>query len=822
MSNRPPYLSLALLSATALGYEVLLMRLFSIIQWHHFAYLVIALALLGYGFSGTLLWILGARLLRHYRPVYVSAILLFAVTASLVFLLAQSIDFNIEELLWSPGQTARLLLVCLLLTLPFVFAAGAICLTFMAYSDERLSGIYAFDLLGAGAGSLAIIGLLYLLLPEQSLVALSAIALAAAWLAVRELQPGTARVLQAASGIALLACAVAAPHVRLTYSPYKGLAQALQIKGTEVIETRSGPLGYLSVVSSDEIPLRHAPGLSLVADSLPPDQLGLFYDADNLSAISAWPATADALSYLDQTTAALPYHLQTPKHLLVIGSGTGSDLLLARYHGVASIDALELNPQVIELVNERFADYAGPVYGQPGTRLHIAEARDFLSHTEQRYDLIQIALIDAAGASATGLYALNESYLYTREAMDLYLSRLAPGGHLAITRWIKLPPRDTLKLFATALQAMRDAGTPEPERRLALIRSWQTGTLLVKNGRFSDEELDALARFSDERFFDQVYTHRLSESQSNRYNRLDEPTFYRAARAMAAGEQEALFARYKFNIRPATDDRPYFHHFFKWSSFLEALALRGQGGLPLIEWGYVILLVTLGVTLLLGGVLILVPLLLLRRRRSAAAENISPWYVLLYFLAIGLGFLFIEIAFIQRFLRFLHHPIYAIATTLTAFLVFAGLGSLSCEALRRRFGQQRVALAAFTGIGLLSVCYLLALDSIFTAYADLPLVMKLGLSLSLIAPLAFLMGLPFPLALGEVKRSAASLLPWAWGVNGYASVVSASLATLLAIHFGFSVVILSAVAIYLLALAVFPRQGRRSRPHPAPDRVSSS
>jgi spermidine synthase/MFS family permease len=808
MSSRPPYLSLALLSASALGYEILLMRLFSIIQWHHFAYMVIALALLGYGFSGTLLWRFGSPLLHRYRWSYSVALLLFALSSLGAFLLAQSIDFNIEELLWNPSQVPRLLLLFLLLTLPFLFAAGAICLTFMAYTEEQTSTIYAADLLGAGLGSLAVIGLMYLLLPERILSVICLAGLLATWLAIRELQLPNEHTLQAVLGVIVLLVLGSAPQVRLHYSPYKGLAQTLQIMGSKIVETHSSPLGYLTVVASEEVPLRHVPGLSLIADTLPPPQLGLFTDADNLSAITAHPNDPQALGYLDRTTTALPYHLQHPKKLLVIGSGAGSDLLLARYHAVESIDALELNPQVVALVNDRFADYAGPVYRHPGTRLHIAEARDFLSHTDEHYELMQMALIDAAGASASGLYALNESYLYTREAMALYLSRLAPGGYLSITRWIKLPPRDTLKLFATALQTLREMGVSQPQRHLVLIRSWQTGTLLIKNGPFSDTELDRVARFSEDRFFDLAYTPRITEKKSNRYNQLAEPYFHSATQAMARGDMEAFFDRYKFDIRPASDDRPYFHHFFKWPVFLEALEMRGQGGMALIEWGYVILLITLVVTLLIGALLILLPLAFFTGSGKAKANAIDPWRVVLYFFCIGLAFLFIEIAFIQRFLRFLHHPIYAIAVSLTAFLVFAGLGSNSCRELSSRWGERTVAKLAIVGIGLLSMLYLLSLESFFTLLGNLPLGMKMLFSIVLIAPLAFLMGLPFPLALTAVKRDAAPLIPWSWGVNGYASVISASLATLIAIHFGFSSLILAAVAIYLLALWVFPRQQR--------------
>jgi hypothetical protein len=341
-----------------------------------------------------------------------------------------------------------------------------------------------------------------------------------------------------------------------------------------------------------------------------------------------------------------------------------------------------------------------------------------------------------------------------------------------------------------------------------LIRSWQTGTLLVKNGPFGDAELAAVSRFCERRFFDLAYTPTLSLAASNRYNRLAEPIFFEATQAMAAGDGEAFIDDYKFNLRPATDDRPYFHHFFKWSSFIEALGLRGQGGLPLIEWGYVILLATLVLTALAGGLLILAPLLLRKSLRRGDTAGPNPWRVLPYFFAIGLAFLFMEIAFIQRFLRFVHHPIYAIAVTLTAFLVFAGLGSQSSRVLRARFGASRLATLAISGIGLLSLLYLFALEGLFDLLGALPLAGKIPLSLLLIAPLAFLMGLPFPLALGEIKSTAAALVPWAWGINGYASVISASLATLIAIHFGFTAVILSAVAIYLLALRMWPAYER--------------
>ncbi|MBT2969688.1 MAG: SAM-dependent methyltransferase [Candidatus Thiodiazotropha sp. (ex Ctena orbiculata)] len=801
---RPPYISVAILSASALGYEILLMRLFSIIQWHHFAYMIIALALLGYGISGSLLSIIQPTITRHYKWLYPLSLMLFAFTALGGFLIAQSLSFNSEELFWDFRQAINLAIICLLLALPFVFTASAICMTFMVYSGERVSTIYAVDLLGAGIGALGIILVMFLLMPEQILVAIPLAGMAAMAIAIWELNlPFKSRLYIPLMLIALLLLNTA-PRISLSFSPYKGLMQTLQIKGTRVVDQYSSPLGYLTLVASDEMPLRHAPGLSLINPREPPQQLGLFSDADNMSAVTRFSGDIDALSYLDRTTSALPYHLRRPAELLVIGSGTGADLLLARYHQVESVDALELNPQLVGLLRNDYKTYAGEIYDNPSTRLHIAEARDFLGQSEKKYDLIQIALVDAASASSSGLYALNESYLYTQEALALYLSHLAPDGYLAITRWIKVPPRDSLKLFLTAHQAMESLGLGNLEQRLLLIRNWQTATLLVKNGTFTSRELALADTFCKARLFDTAYSHRLTEAQANRYNRLREPYFYRASKQIVSGEKEQLLASYKFDLQPASDDKPYFHHFFRWESFFEALKLRHQGGMPLIEWGYIILILTLVITVLLSALLILLPLSIISRNTDSTGTGVGRWRVFYYFFCIGVAFLFIEIATIQKFIRFLHHPIYAISVSLAGFLLFAGLGSFVSERLARLRSHYRIAALSVFVIASVSLGYLFLLEPLFAQLGHLAMAYKFVISSLLIAPLAFFMGMPFPLAISSLKQQTTNLIPWAWGINGYASVISAGLATLIAIDFGFTTVILIAILLYLSILPAFP------------------
>jgi hypothetical protein len=285
----------------------------------------------------------------------------------------------------------------------------------------------------------------------------------------------------------------------------------------------------------------------------------------------------------------------------------------------------------------------------------------------------------------------------------------------------------------------------------------------------------------------------IDAAAANRYNQLPGPWYFRGAQALLGPERAAFEANYKFNITPATDDRPYFSRFLKLHTLPELLALKGRGGLPLLEWGYLVLIATLLLALLASFLLVLVPLLL-RRGDDAAAAG-AQWRYVGYFTAVGTAFMFIEIAFIQKFILFLHHPLYAVSVVLCAFLVFAGMGSLASSRWRGR----RPALAVAMSIGVLAVLYALMLPGLFGALAAAPVAVKIAISATLIAPLAFLMGMPFPLGLDVVASRAPAWIPWAWGVNGCASVVSAILAMLLAIHLGFAVVIFLAVALYLLA-----------------------
>ena len=563
--TRLPRLSLALLSSAALGYEILLTRLFAIIQWHHFAYMIISLALLGYGASGTFVSLTQRRLLPYFARIYPFCLAAFGMSAIACYLGVQQISFHPDELLWAPQQAGRLLVIYLLLALPFFFAATGIVLALTRYR-EFVSQLYAMDLLGAGVGSLGVIGLLFLVHPMTALQLIAALGVLAALVACYELATRPRTLVIALAPLLVLPFILPTTWLNLTVSPYKALAQALHITGTQVVAQRSSPLGLLTVVDSPQVPWHHAPGLSIHATQGPPEQLALFTDGDAMTVLDQGTEDIARFAYLDQMTSALPYHLQTPAQVLVLGAGGGSEVRQARYHGVDAIDAVELNPQRIQLAEDTFGAFTGRLYTQPGVQLHLDEARGFVAGSDTRWDLIQLALLDSFAASSAGLYALSESYLYTTEAIQTYLAHLNPGGYLAISRWVKLPPRDTLKLFATTVAALKSNGVKNIEQRLVLIRGWQTSTLLIKHGAYTVVELAAMKAFCKARGFDLAYYPGMQRDEANRYNILREPYFFDAAQALLGEQSAAFLARYKFDLTPATDDRPYFFPFLQVAS----------------------------------------------------------------------------------------------------------------------------------------------------------------------------------------------------------------------------------------------------------------
>ena len=773
-------LSIGLLAGAALGYQVLLFRLLAIVQWSPFVATIVSLALLGHGAAGTALALGDRRLLPHFPQAFAASAALFAVTAPLCWVLAQRVPFNGLELVWNPAQLGWLVALFLLLALPFFFAACCFGLAFMQVR-ERIPMLYAADLLGAGVGAGLATGLLFVLPAEEALRIVAMTGAVAACL------PATQRVLRLALPAVAVAVALLLPAEALAprMTPYKGLPRTLSVMGAEVVEERSSPFGLLTVVRNETIPFRHAPGRSLTGTSELPQQLAVFTDGDGMTALTP-RADRASLAWLGETTSALPYRLTAHPRVLVLGAGGGAEVLQALYHGAPRIDAVELNPDMRSL--------ARGWLGESPVRWHLGDARGFVRSDVQQYDLVQIAPLDSSGGSGAGVQALAESYVYTVEALGDYYERLAPGGWLALTRWEKQPPRDGLKLFAMAVEMLRGRGL-DAGGRLALIRGWQTSTLLVTERPLSATDVGRIREFCAELGFDPAWFPGIRADEVNRHHRVPQPWLHEGAVALLGDNANAFLADYGFNVAPATDERPFFFHFFRWSLLPELLALRGQGGLTLLDTGYLVLAATLALAVPVSLLLILAPLAALGRPTGATGRARPACY----FLCLGLAFLFVEIACMQRYGLFIGHPLFAAVAVLVGFLVFAGAGSLAATRLR---GQPHAVRWAVAGIVLLLALQVFALPpppGIVESTGA-----RVTVSLAILAPLAFLMGIPFPLGLSRLAGQMPAFIPWAWGINGCASVLSALLAALLAVHFGFSVVMLLAAALYSAAVLAWP------------------
>lgn len=810
-SAAPPLVSVFILSAAALAYEVLLVRLFSIVQWHHFAFMVISIALLGYGASGSFITVFRNQLLKNYNSVFIANIFLFGFSSIVCFIVVQHLPFNALEILWDRSQWLRLLLSYLLLTLPFFFVANAIALTMMRF-HQHIPLVYGIDLIGAGVGAVSIMALLLLLSPSEALRCISIISVAAGLFALSGFSIRQRQVI-ASIFLMLMIVTLVFPKkwIDLQMSEYKGLAQALLIKESTLLNRYSSPVSQTDVLQSAAIPFRYAPGLSLKSPTGPPEQLAVFSDGDRMTAIDR---TLDmgSLEYHDFMSSALPYHVHSlPHKILILGSSTGAQLLQARFHEIPRIDAVEADKRLSLLITEQYADYYGWHSIKDKVTIHTKSPRGF-SVSKNNYDLVVMGLPGASTGGMAGVYALSTSYDYTVEAIQSYLKLLSPDGLLSITLWTSNPPRTNLKLFSTVVAAMKASGINDSWNNIAWIRSWNTATLLLKRSPLTEEEIDNVRIFSEPRGFDLVWYPGIKPHEVNRFQLLQEPVYYLAAKSILGQEDPeekatGFVREYKYDIQATTDNRPYFNNHFRWSSLKEVLSLPGQTGLSMIGVGYPVLLVTLVQASIAAFILIVLPLMFTGDENKETGRRGN---VFIYFLAIGLAFIFIEIAFIQKFTLILSQPLYAVAVALCAFLVFSGLGSLYVQNRMRIESSLIIPVIlrrSVVLIGLVTVLYMVLLPIISNTIMAMPQNLRILSAFLIAAPLAFVMGMPFPLGLASLQKTSPQLVPWAWGINGCASVMSAILAVLLAIEVGFNGVMLFAVGLYLVAWLSYQRNG---------------
>ncbi|MDP4277916.1 MAG: spermidine synthase-like protein [Bacteroidota bacterium] len=779
--NRTVYLSIGLLSASLIAFQLVLMQLLSISQWNHFAFMVISVALLGVGASGTVLTFFKSYLAERIEISLPVLMMLTSASMGLIMLLGKWVfgGFDAYLLFLGKGHYLKLVLSYLALFVPFLLGSTAIGLVYAHYVST-IGKLYFADLLGAGLGGLLMLYLFWHVEPALLPFVIAILPLGAGLLLVGQMDTRNYLLLFMAAA-SVVAIGILAPPA-LPMSQYKSLSRTLLLPEATILEREISPYGELKLLQAPA--LRYAPGLSLTYTGKIPVEQVLFNNGDWFGPLV--DLHQGDSHFLDFATNALPFVMATPETVLVPDAGTGLFVAHALSHHVRSVVAVEPNQAAVDLVKRHVAFPAERV------RYVSMDSRHFLASTKSNFDLIYLPVLESFGGTC-GIHAVQEQYLFTVQAFISMWKHLSDNGMIAVTVWMDFPPRNSLKMLATLVETASKLALDSPDHHLLAIRSWGTLTFVLKKSPVTKAEIDRLNDFCRLRQFDPLIAPGLTIQERSKYNQLQDNRFFRMTDQLMTGDREALYRDYDFQIRPATDNKPYFSQFLKISRLSTLKETVGVSSLPFLEVGYLIVLITFVQITLIALLLIIFPLFFKGFRGRGKA------YSLVHFAGIGIGYMFVEICLIQQFTLFFGHPVYAATAVLSGMLVFSGLGAFASGTCL--FSQRRL-ISTLIAIGMLIWLLSVSLTPLLRLAVSLPMLLKIGWSLLIIGPLAFLMGMPFPTGLRLLSNKNGTLIPWAWGINGCFSVISTALASIIAVQAGFFFVMLIAGLAYLLTVPV--------------------
>lgn len=819
----------ALFSGAVLLFQVILTRLFSIAQFYHFVFLIISIAMLGYAVSGVVLAFRPRIQPDQALPLFEKCAVGATITLLASYLILNYLPFDSFSIAWDSRQLALFCLNYLALSLPFFFSGLALGGLLGAF-PEQAGRMYAWNFLGAGLGCLGGLALPGWVGGEGVIVACSAALAFCAlpsfeqFILSNRLDKGKAALKAWTHLLAILLwlifCGaeliaryqgrtlVSALELRL--SPYKSLSYALQYPDAVRLWQRWNAFSRVDVVRSAFI--RSVPGLSFKYLKPPPPQDGLFIDGDQLSPLLRSTADLSFVEYLPQSVA---FWLRPQGRTLVLEPRGGMDILLALHQGAQSVVAVEANPLVVETAQK--------IYRQPKVVTFIEDQRSFTRRTSEQFDVIVVCLTDSFQPVRTGAYSLAEDYRYTLESFSEVIQLLKPDGVLVFNRWLQKPPSESLRAFATIVEVLESQNL-NPARQVVVLRGYALATFVVRLQPFTESELATIRRFAESRAFDLIYAPDFREEETNRYNVLVESLYTPAFQAVLdARSRHAFYDTYPYDVRPATDDQPFFTHYFKWSQIRQTLAEFGQSWQPFGGAGMLVVVGLFGFVVGLGALFVGLTMWLVRKSLPISTEayqnsSIHPGNrsvssvnrmetkfdraAGVYFTAIGFAYLLVEVALIQRFQLYLAQPAYAVAGVLFSLLFSSGMGSLNAGRIGLRWVLPLLAVWIFTSGWWMKM--------LFSETMAFPLSARIVLMTLTVAPGGFLMGIAFPggLRFWFSENTHRSWLPLIWSLNGAASVIASVGAMLLAINFGFSFVLGCGAILYATAgIMVWEKEG---------------
>ncbi|MGO8795002.1 MAG: hypothetical protein ACLQLC_09280 [Candidatus Sulfotelmatobacter sp.] len=782
--ERTILLGLGLTSFAALLLELALTRLFSVVLFYHFAFLAISIALLGLGAGGVFAYLFKKRMARTDTRTLAARL---CMANSLTIFIVLEVVLHVRVALNVTGKNfLHLTILYLVAAVPF-FLTGLLFSVVFARETWRVPRLYGADLSGGALACLAIVPLLNWVGGPNTILTSAVIMAASAmiWTA--------ASITRRFAGalVSVFALLIAANHsnrlIDIVYA--KGM-----FRDPSWVEFARW--NALSRVEVD----RQGQGKAIVIDA---DASTYIMNCD----LAHWRGS-EWESNLMSAPPALANVLRPHGDFAIIGPGGGVDVLRAVANGSPSVTGIEINPIIADtIMRERYADYALHLYDRPDVHIHVTDGRSYLRSTSQQFDVVQMTLVDTWASTAAGAFALSENNLYTVEAFREYFERLKPDGMIAITRWEFRQPREALRVVAVAMEALHGLGIANPAQNFIVASQGLLNedgipvVVLAKKTPFTAQEEAAVqAHFAKYSRLAPIYQPSKPDIKLAGQNPF--------ADLIASNDPYRFAQDYTYNVAPVTDNAPFFFFTLKARQVLGAEGLR-RG----IDWkvnlGVLVLLLVLAISLVAVLSFLILPLAI-----HTSPQSPIP---LLYFVAVGVGYIVVEIAFIQRFVLFLGHPTYALTVVIFLLMLSSGAGSLLS---RRWLLRPEMVWTPLVLIILALAANVLFLPHWLAAWVGLAFSYRLIISAILLAPLGLMMGMPFPTGLRALATNNAlatsnstwdqenqnqdKAVEWAWAMNAGASVLGSVLAMVIAIQFGLNITLACGLAAYLLALLLLP------------------
>jgi hypothetical protein len=789
---------------SAIAFEVMLTRYFAIASWAEYGYWVISIAMVGLAFSGVLLSLMQKSALRYGEKAFFPLCILLVAACAAGFHFVTINPFNPQQLqnplLWT-SQLVNIGAYYLAL-FPFFFLSGTFLGLAFILGQDRITRLYAFDLVGAGAGAALILALMFILHPFYLAAVIPLMPAAAAMLNL----PAAAKRRIPALLLTLVVLAGSTGWLvfdnKARFCEYKPITPVLLVEGNKVVDEVRSPRGYYLLLDNfterRDLPLSNNSSLLGLGD--PPARPGLYKDGNRMTSLA--PSGPIEYAYLKGALSTLPYVLRPQAKTLLVGSSGGFRPGEVNSLGIGNFVALESDPVVYAMARHTLGSDS-------------SAARAILNSSPQSYLATSSAPFDVIDMSEDYLDAGQANkYAITREAIRRYYNALTPSGILSLPVSIREWTVYAERLAATVAAGIKDAGVANPADRIAVCRNEWSVRILVCKQPFSAEDIQKLTEFCSKLSFDTPYYPGIDPAKVEVWNTLPRVSFggeeasirnddtqdalMETLPAILRGERGNEGASGFFDTSPVTDDRPFLQYAFRLTrlpQLFQHLDLIPQEGI-----GYLVNVAVLAQASLFALIVLALPFI---RMRGAGVGVGMLFKGTVYFAALGLGFLFVEITLIEKFAYLLNDSVSSFAVVLSGMLVFSGMGSFFAAKFKANPRRGLAIAVAIIAVSLLA--YIFLLDALIVSLLGAPYLVQCAAILVLIAPVSFALGMPFPSAIGALSGPMAGFIPLAWAINGAFSVISSPLASILAVSYGYRWILAAALVLYPIALWAFPQ-----------------